>query len=155
MKLINSLILITLLFTIFSVNADSTSQEVKGEAIITVANKTFTLALQKCHNATNTVEGKFHSAFVIATHQSRKSKEPGHRFSAIGSKTEGKTKASYRLQVDGGFSKGGTGYRGKMPFKSFKDNKLFFEGKSNSIRKENKKPVKGLAPINIKVTCNE
>ncbi len=70
----------------------------------------------------------------------------------MGSKTE---KTGYKLQIDGGFSKGGTDYRGEMPFESFKDNKLFFEGKANSIRKENNKPVKGCASINITVSCNE
>ncbi len=115
MKFLNSLILITLLFTIFSVNADSTTNEVKGEAIIVVDNKTYTLTLKKCFSATNTEDGKMLEAFVISTHQSRKSKEPGPRFSALGSKTEGKTKASYRLQIDGDFSKSGTGYRRVRP----------------------------------------
>ncbi len=155
MNAIKKITLILLGIGFFSIAAGDLIDKVKGEAIITVADKTYTLALQKCHNATNTVEGKIHSAFVIATHESRKSKEPGSRFSALGSKAEGKTKASYRLQVDGGFSKGGTDYRGKMPFESFKDNKLVFEGKANSIRKENKKPEKGLVPINITVSCNK
>jgi len=155
MKLINSLILITSLFSILSVNADSTVQEIKGEATIILDNKTYNLPLKKCYSATNIVDGKTLEAFIIATHLSRKSKETGPRFSALGSKTEDKTKASYRLQIDGGISKGGRGYRGKMPFESFKDNKLVFEGEAKSIRKENKKLVKELFPINITVSCNE
>ena len=142
----------TLLFAIFSVNADSTSNEVKGEATIIVDNKTYTLPLKKCYSATNIDDGKKYEAFIIVTHLSRKSEGTEPRFTAMGSKTE---KTGYKLQIDGGFSKGGTGYRGKMPFESFKDNKLVFEGKANSIRKENKKPVKGLVPIKITVSCNE
>jgi hypothetical protein len=138
--------------TCIGFSAESNS---KGEAIIIVDNKTYTLPLKKCYSATNTEDGKTHEAFIIATHLSRKSKETGPRFSALGSKADDKTKASYRLQIDGGISKGGTGYRGKMPFESFKDNKLVFEGKAKSIRKENKKLVKELAPINITVSCNE
>ena len=152
MKLINSLILITLFFTIFSVNADSMANKEKGEATIFVDNKTYTLSLKKCFSATNTEDGKTLEAFVISTHQSRKSKGPESRFTAMGSKTE---KTGYSLQVSGGFSKSGTRYQGKMPYDSFKDNKLVFEGKAKSIKKKNNKTIKGLTSISIKVTCND
>ena len=154
MKLLNPLILITLLFTIFSANADNTANEVKGEAIIVVDNKTYTLPLKKCYSATNVVDGNKHEFFVISTHNSRKSKEIGPRLSIITSRTDEKTEAIYSLQVDGGFSKGGTRYQGKMPYESFKDNKLVFEGKASSIRKEKNKPIKKLVQINITVSCN-
>ncbi len=149
-RVVPSILLLCVTWIGFSAELNS-----KGEAIIIVDNKTYVLPLKKCYSATNIVDGETYEAFIIATHLSRKSKETGPRFSALGSKSEGKTKASYHLQVDGDFSKGGTGYRGKMPFESFKDNKLVFEGKANSIRKENNKPVKRLVQINITVTCNE
>ena len=151
MKLINSSIVLISIFTIFSVEADSTANEIKGEAVIIVDNKTYTLALKKCFSVTNTVDGETNEGFVISTHHSRKSKGTEPLFSAMGSKTE---KTGYSFRVDGGFLNGGTGYRGEMPYESFKDSKLVFEGKANSIRKENKKLVKGLAPIKIIVTCN-
>ena len=152
MKLINSFVLITLFFTIFSANADSTVNYVKGEAIIIVDNKTYTLPLKKCYSSTNIGDEKTLDAFVFATHQSRKSKGAEPRFSAIGGKSE---KTGYSLQIDGGFSKGGKHYQGKMPYESFKDNKLVFEGKANSIKKVNKKPVKGVVPISITVSCHD
>ena len=151
MKLIKSVVVLSSLFTIFSVEADSTVNQIKGEAVIIVDNKTYTLPLKKCYSATNTVDGKTHEAFIISTHQSRKSEEAEPVFSAMGSKTE---KTGYSLRIDGGFLNGGTGYRGEMPYESFKDNKLVFEGKSNSIRKENEKSVKEQVPIHITVTCN-
>ena len=82
MKLINPLILITLLFTVFSVGADSTAHEIKDEATIIVDNKTYAILLKKCYSPTTII-------------------------------------------------------------------------KPNSIRKENKKPFKGLDPMNITVSCNE
>ena len=133
MKILNPLIFLTLMFTIFSVNDDS---EAKGEATIVFDNKTYTLPLKKCFSATKTEDGKTLEAFVISTHQSRKSKGPEPRFIAIGNKTE---KTGYSLQVGGGFSKGGTRYQGKMPYESFKDNKLVFEGKAKVLKKKIKK----------------
>ena len=141
MKILNPSILLTLMFTIFSVNADSTASEAKGEATIVVDNKTYTLPLKKCFSATNTEDGKTLEAFVISTHQSRKSIGPEARFTAMGSKTE---KTGYSLQDGGSFSKGGTCYQRKIPYESFKDNKLVFEGEAKSIKKENKKTIKGL-----------
>lgn len=158
MKHINFLILSALTFIVFSVSADdkanvsNTANEIKGEATIIVDNKTYNLPLKKCYSATNLEDGKSLEAFIISTHQSRKSKGSEPRFTAIGSKTE---KTGYSLQIDGGFSKGGTRYQGKMPFDSFKDNKLVFEGKAKSIMKENKKSVKGLVSISIMVTCHD
>ena len=139
------------LFTAFSVQADNTTNQIKGEAVIIVDNKTYILTLKKCYSAKNIDDGKTHEAFIISTHRSRKSKETGPRFSTMGSKTE---KTGYKLQIDGGLSKGGTDYRGKMSFESFKDNKLVFEGKANSIRKENKKLIQVLVSIKISVRCN-
>ena len=150
MKLINSLVLITLFFTIFSANADSTVNDVKGEAIIIVDNKTYTLLLKKCYSATNIEDEKTLEAFVIATHQSRKSKESEPRFSATGSKSE---KTGFSLQIDGGFSKGGTRYQGKMPYESFKNSKLTFEGETKSLKRDNKKLIKKVLPITINVQC--
>jgi len=151
MRIINYLVLFISLFIALSVGADSTTNQIKGEAIIIVDNKTYTLTLKKCYSAKNIDDGKTHEAFILSTQQSRKSKETGPRFSAMGNKTE---KTGYKLQIDGGISKGGTDYRGKMSFESFKDNKLIFEGKANSIRKENKKLIQELVPIKITATCS-
>ncbi len=134
--------------------AGNAAQEEKGEANIIVDNNTYILPLKKCYSATDSVDGEKIEAFIVATHLSRNSKQAGTRFSALGSKTEGETRASYRLQVDGSFSKGGTDYRGEMPYESFRDNRLVFEGKADSIRRENNRPVKGLVPIKITVSCN-
>ncbi len=144
--------LLSIMLLTFVVNADSnTSSQSKGGAVIKVAGKTYTLSLKKCYSATQLFEGENLTAFIITTHLSRKSKEPGPRFSATGSKT-GKT--GYQLQIDGGFSKGGTLYQGKMPYESFKDKRLIYSGKADSYTRVNKKPVKELVPINITVSCN-
>ena len=130
--------------------ADNT---VKGEATIIVDNETYTLSLKKCYSGSNLVDGQTFEAFIIATHLSRKSKALGPLFSATGSKTIDKTETLYSLRVDGGFLKGGTRYIGKMPYDSFKDNKLVFKGKADSIKRENKKPIKKIVSIEINVKC--
>lgn len=151
--MIKQLTVISLWLAMFSVNADNNLNKVKGEAIINISGEAYRLSLQKCYQATNTVEGKTVEAFIIATHQSRKSKEPGHRFTALGSKTSDKAKGSYRLQLGGGFLNGGTEFSGKIPYDSFSDNKLVFKGKSNSIKRKNKEVIKRVVPIEINVTC--
>lgn len=152
MKFISYLILFTTFSMVFSMQADSTTSQIEGEAIIVVDNIIYTLTLKKCYSTKNIDDGQTSETFIISTHQSRKSNEIGPRFSAIGSNIE---KKGFKLQIGGGFSKGGTDYRGKMPFESFKDNKLTFEGKANSIKKENDKLVKDLVPIKITVSCHK
>lgn len=151
MKLKSTLILLISIYTVIAVNADNTTNQMKGEATIIINNDTYMLPLKNCYSSTNIVDGKKYEAFVVTTHLSRKGKGTEPRFTAIGSKAE---KTAYKLQIDGGFLKGGTGYRGQMPFESFKSNKLTFEGMASSIKKENNKSVKGLVPIKITVNCH-
>ncbi len=130
--------------------ADNTKNELKGEAIITVENKIYTLPLRKCYNASNNVDGKKNEVFVMATHLSRRSKVTGPRFTALGSLT-GKT--GFKLNFKGGPSNGGILYQAKMPFDSFKENKLVFKGKADSIKRENKKPIRKIVAIEINIKC--
>ena len=148
-----SFIILISLSLISMVNADNSANKEQGEAIIIVDEKTYSLHLQKCYSATKMVEGKDHSVFVFATHQSRKSKGVGPRFSSLGSKSTESAQISYRLQLDGGFSKGGSEYAGKIPFESFNDNKLIFEGEARSLKKKDKKIIKKILPISISIKC--
>jgi len=100
MKMLNPLILLTLIFMVFSVNADSKTNEVKGEATIVVDNKTYTLAFKKYFSGNNTEDGKTHEAFVMLNASGRKSKGTEPKFTATGSKTD---KTGYSLEVGGGF----------------------------------------------------
>jgi len=40
-----------------------------------------------------------------------------------------------------------------MPYESFKDNKLAFEGETKSIKRESKKLIKKIVPITTNVEC--
>ncbi len=155
MQILNKLCLLSFVILAFTVNADSnpSTTKSKGEAVIKVAGKTYTLSLKKCYSATRSVEGKKATVFIMATHQSRRSKEPGPRFTVLGSDSGGKTRATYTLRVDGGFLKGGIDYSSAFPYKSFKDNKLVIQGEAKSIKKANKKVVKSVVPIVINVSC--
>ena len=143
------------LFTTFSVDADSTVNEIKGEAIIIVDGTSYSLPLRKCYSASNIEDGKTREGFTISTHLSRRSKETGPRFFASGSKAEGKTKTNYRLQVDGGVLKDGIDYRGEIPYENYKDNNLVFVGRANRSGKKRGKVVNKFVPISITVTCNK
>ena len=155
MKLLNPLMLLTLLFAAYSVNADNTVSEMQGEATIIVDSTTYSLPLRRCYSASNVQDGITYEGFTLSTHLSRRSKETGPRFFASGSKAEGKSKANYRVQIDGGALKGGIDYRGEIPYESYKDSKLVFEGKANSSRKKKEKVVNKVVPISIAVTCDK
>lgn len=155
MKPINSLLLLTLLFTAYSVNADSTVNEMQGEATIIVDSTSYSLALRRCYSASDVHDGITYEGFTISTHLSRRSKETGPRFFASGTKAEGKPKANYRMQINGGAQKGGIDYRGEIPYENYKDNKLVFVGKANSSSKKGKKVVNNTVRISIAVVCNK
>jgi len=155
MNTVTKLCLLPLMLLALIVNADSNLSvtQSKGEAVIKVAGKTYTLALRKCYSATRLLKGKKLTVFVIATHLSRRSKEPGPRFTAMGNDSGRKTRATYTLHLDGGFLKGGIDYSSIFPYESFKDNHLVIKGDARSLKKENKKVVESVVPIAINISC--
>lgn len=147
----NKLLVLVVLYSPGAIIAQEHAPQ--GEAIISIENETFTLALLKCYSAANIVDGESVSAFVIATHKSRRSKEPGPSFTAHGNKTTVKAQAIFRLSLDGGFSNGGIDYRSTIPYESFVNNNLSYEGQVKSIKKDNSNVVETMVPITIKVVC--
>lgn len=151
---INKKLISSCLFVVFFSFSYANAEIAKGEAIIMIADKTYTLALKKCYDTATLVKGKEFSAFIISTHTSRVSKVDGPPvFTLLGTQNSAETKASYRLSINGGVRKDGVGYRGKLPFSSFSDNKLVYKGEANSLRKVGKKLIKAVVPIEITVTC--
>ena len=136
-------------FSVSMVYADGA--KIKGSAIIKVAGKMHTLSLVKCYKKTHVLKGKPISIFIIATHKSRKSKKAEPWFLARGASHT--TTAIFQLSLDGGIKKGGIDYSNKLPFDSFKNNKLSFKGTANSIKKEGKKVLRATVPIEINVSC--
>jgi hypothetical protein len=125
----------------------------KGEALITIEGDTHTLPLYTCYRVTNTFKGKPSKDLMIRTYKSRKSKELGPRFSAVGRDQSDKSQIFYTLSIKGGVMKGGADYKGQVSFEYLEGNTLHYKGKSKKRRMESGKLIKSVAPIEFTVTC--
>jgi len=120
-----------------------------GNVDITLNGKTYKLELARCNSRIT----EKNSLFLINT-KKQKDNPKAPFFTSQGTNGKG-FGASYSFLPEGSEMDGGTKYFGEMPFELFKNNNIIFKGEAKSFHLgDGITAIKGVAPIEFKVSCN-
>lgn len=141
-------IAVLLLFAVLPAFGDE-AKTTQGNAVVTVADKTYTLPIQQCVKPrTDTYEGETITTYDIKAFNA----EANIKLWVRGTKDSEENQSTYKLDFDGGgLSENGASYSKQMPFDQFDGKSLHFKGVVRPFSIKNKDRAE--VTVEITISC--